>query len=94
MVLILQNFSYPISPDWNKQEVIDVIYFFQCVEDAYEKGISREKLLVSYRRFKEIVPSKGEEKQICGQFDKATGYSCYHTVKKARETNEGQKIKM
>ncbi|HHY73908.1 MAG TPA: UPF0223 family protein [Bacillus bacterium] len=90
----MQNFSYPISPDWNKQEVIDVIYFFQCVEDAYEKGISREKLLVSYRRFKEIVPSKGEEKQICGQFDKATGYSCYHTVKKARETNEGQKIKM
>lgn len=80
--------------DWNKQEIIDVIYFFQCVEEAYDKGVNREKLLASYRRFKEIVPSKGEEKQLCGQFEKASGFSCYHTIKQARETDQGQKIKM
>lgn len=90
----LQNYSYPLSTDWDKQEVIDVIYFFQCVEEAYEKGISREKLVAAYRRFKEIIPSKGEEKQICGQFDKASGFSSYHTVKKAMDINAGQKIKM
>lgn len=90
----LQQYSYPLSEDWSKQEVIDVIYFFQCIEEAYEKGIIREKLLAAYRRFKEIVPSKGEEKQLCGKFDKATGYSCYHTIKEAREKNDGQKIKM
>lgn len=90
----MKQYSYPLSPDWDKQEVIDVIYFFQCIEEAYEKGIGREKLLAAYRRFKEIVPSKSEEKQLCGQFDKATGFSCYRTVKQAKDYNEGQKITM
>lgn len=90
----MQQYSYPLSPDWTKQEVIDVIHFFQCVEEAYEKGIIREKLLAAYRRFKEIVPSKGEEKQLCGHFDNATGFSCYHTINQAKESADGQKIKM
>ncbi|WP_017753571.1 UPF0223 family protein [Calidifontibacillus oryziterrae] len=88
------QYSYPLSSEWNKQEVIDVIHFFQCVEDANEKGILREKLLTAYQRFKEIVPSKSEEKQLCNQYDKATGYSCYNTVKKAREMSEGQKVRL
>lgn len=94
MVFRLENYSYPLSLDWNKQEIIDVIHFFQCIEEAYEKGITREKLLASYRRFKEIVPGKGEEKQLCGQFDKASGFSCYHTIKQAKDKAQGQKIKM
>ncbi|WP_102347081.1 UPF0223 family protein [Bacillus sp. Marseille-P3661] len=88
------QYSYPISPDWDKQEVIDVIYFFQCIEEANEQGILREKLLASYQRFKEIVPSKSEEKQLCGNFDKATGFSCYRTVKQAREMPAGKKVKI
>ena len=94
MVYKLENYSYPLSLDWNKQEIIDVIYFFQCVEEAYDKGVSREKLLASYRRFKEIVPSIGEEKQLCGQFEKASGFSCYRTIKQAKDTDQGQKIKI
>lgn len=90
----MDNYSYPLSLDWNKQEIIDVIYFFQCVEEAYETGVNREKLLASYRRFKEIVPGKGEEKQICGQFENASGFSPYHTIKQAKDTDQGQKIKM
>jgi uncharacterized protein YktA (UPF0223 family) len=77
--------NMPISLDWSTEEVIDVIDFFQAVEKAYENGCARENLLSLYRRFKEIVPSKSEEKQLFKQFDEDSGVSCYHTVKKARE---------
>lgn len=36
---------------------------FQQVELAYEKGANREELLSAYRRFKEIVPGKAQEKR-------------------------------
>ncbi|MBU8906741.1 UPF0223 family protein [Desertibacillus haloalkaliphilus] len=86
--------NMPISLDWSKQEVIDVTNFFQGIEQAYSKGIKRERLLGLYKRFKEIVPSKSEEKQLCRQFDEDAGVSCYHTVKKARENSNLDVIKM
>ncbi|WLR52173.1 UPF0223 family protein [Bacillus tianshenii] len=88
------EYSYPMAIDWDKQEVIDAIGFFQCIEKAYEKGIERDLLLAAYRRFKEIVPSKSEEKQLFREFDESADVSCYHTVKKARESESGMKIKM
>lgn len=56
------EYSYPILADWSTEEIIDVIKFFEGVEQAYEKGIKREDLLARYRRFKQIVPSQAEEK--------------------------------
>ena len=84
----------PMSLDWSKEEVIDVMAFFQAVEEAHANGVERAKLLSLYRRFKEIVPSKSEEKQLFKQFDQEAGVSCYHAVKKAREEEQVQKIKM
>ncbi|WP_332693823.1 UPF0223 family protein [Halalkalibacter lacteus] len=75
----------PISLDWSKQEVIDVIRFFEIVEKAYKGGIDREILLAHYQRLKEIVPSKSEEKQLFKQYDEELEISSYHVVKKARE---------
>jgi uncharacterized protein YktA (UPF0223 family) len=75
----------PISLDWSTQEVIDVIRFFEVLEKAYKGGINRENLLEHYRRFKEIVPSKSEEKQLFKQYDAELGISSYHVIKKARE---------
>ncbi|MFB6465746.1 UPF0223 family protein [Cytobacillus sp. Hz8] len=88
------EYQYPIEPDWSTEEIIDVIKFFEYVEKAYESGVDRDILLTVYRRFKEIVPSKAEEKRICGEFEEISGYSCYQTVKKVKETAPGQKIKM
>ncbi len=84
----------PISLDWSTEEVIDVIEFLQGIEKAYGEGISREQLLALYRRFKEIVPSKSEEKQLFKKFDEEVGVSCYHTIKKARENELLKVIKM
>ena len=85
---------YPIQANWSTQEVIDVIQFFEAIEQAYERGIAREELLRRYRRFKEIVPSKSEEKQICSEYEETSHVSCYQTVKMAREDADSTLIKM
>ncbi|WP_078554945.1 UPF0223 family protein [Bacillus alkalicellulosilyticus] len=88
--------NFPISIDWSKEEVVDVISFFQGIEEAYAKGISREKMLRIYKRFKEIVPSKSEEKQLCKEYEEEADkkISCYHVIKAAKENPEKTIIKM
>ena len=87
------SYQYPISHDWKTDEIVDVIKFFGCVEKAYEGGVERDSLINDYKRFKEIVPSKSEEKKICGEFEETTGYSSYKIIKKAMESEAIQKIK-
>ncbi|WP_085507967.1 UPF0223 family protein [Thalassobacillus devorans] len=88
------NYTYPIDETWSKQEIIDVVNFYSLVEQAYEKSVKRDELMLAYTRFKQIVPSKSEEKQLCGKFEKESGYSCYRTVKKAKELENGDKVSM
>jgi uncharacterized protein YktA (UPF0223 family) len=90
----MMEYQYPIDLDWSTQEIVDVILFFECVEMAYETGINRDDLLNAYRRFKEIVPSKAQEKKYCGEFEEQSGYSPYRTVKAGQAADVGQKIKM
>ena len=88
------NYTYPIDETWSKEEIIDVVNFYSLVEQAYEKSVKRDELMLAYTRFKQIVPSKSEEKQLCGKFEKESGYSCYRTVKKAKELENGDKVSM
>lgn len=90
------DYNVPISLDWTTEEVIDVTLFFQAIEKAYDVGIDKDKVVQSYKRFKEIVPSKSEEKQLLKQFDNETGYSCYSVVKIAlsKENSAQKKIKL
>lgn len=48
-----------------------------------------------YRRFKEIVPSKSEEKQLCKEFEEEAeaDVSCYRTVQKAK-AGESDRVRM
>ncbi|KZZ83004.1 MULTISPECIES: UPF0223 family protein [Bacillaceae] len=88
------DYQYPLSADWSTEEIIDAVQFFENVEKAYEQGISREDFMNSYRRFKEIVPGKAEEKNLCDEFEEVSGYSSYRTVKKAKDSEDGNRIKM
>ncbi|MDI7743758.1 UPF0223 family protein [Lysinibacillus fusiformis] len=88
------EYSYPFSPDWSTTEIIDVVRFFEGVEQAYEKGIKREDMLARYRRFKEIVPSQSEEKTVFREFEEASGYVSYRVVKLTKEQEDGKIIKM
>ncbi|PLR84059.1 hypothetical protein CVD25_12935 [Bacillus canaveralius] len=88
------EYQYPIDYNWSTEEIVDVIKFFEKVELAYEKGVDRDELLNAYRRFKEIVPSKAEEKKLCGEFEEMSGYSSYRTIKLVKERSSGERIKM
>jgi uncharacterized protein YktA (UPF0223 family) len=88
------DYQYPISIDWSTEETVDVIKFYECVENAYEKGIDHSQLMKAYRRFKEIVPSKAEEKTIGNEFEEVSGYSIYRVIKKAKDSEESVAIKM
>ncbi|WP_428908790.1 UPF0223 family protein [Niallia sp. Krafla_26] len=87
------DYQYPIDHDWSTDEIIDVIHFYESIEQAYERGIDRDKLLHIYNRFKEIVPSKAQEKTLCREFEEVSGYSSYRAIKKAREAS-GSIIRM
>jgi len=82
------GYHYPIDINWSKDEAIDVVGFLTMIEKAYESKIARDDVIAAYRKFKRVIPSKSEEKQILAQFEKESGYSGYHTIKKARESNQ------
>ncbi|MCR6095894.1 UPF0223 family protein [Salipaludibacillus agaradhaerens] len=84
----------PISMDWSKDEVVQAVNFYEAIDQAYGKGIERERLLSLYNQFKQIVPSKSEEKQHFKDYEKQSGQSAYHVVKKAKEYESGDIIVM
>ncbi|WP_223595207.1 UPF0223 family protein [Neobacillus bataviensis] len=88
------EYQYPIDYNWTTDEIVDVINFFEAIERAYEKGIERDEVMRIYRRFKEIVPSKAQEKTLCGEFEEISGYSSYRTIKKAKDASSGERILM
>lgn len=92
--MLFMEYQYPLDDAWTTDEIIDAVNFFECIERAYEKGIVREEIIGAYRRFKEIVPSKSEEKKLFKEFETESGYSSYRAVKTANEAGEGQKIKI
>ena len=47
--------------------------------------MSAEALLDRYARFKTVVKSKGQERQIDRDFEALSGYSTYRAVKAAQE---------
>lgn len=83
------EYQYPLDYTWSTDEIVDVIHFYQAVEKTYENRVLKEDLLAAYRRFKEIVPSKSEEKKLTDEFHEESGYSAYHVVKLAKEAEAG-----
>lgn len=88
------DYQYPIEIDWNTEEIVDVIAFFEAVEAVYEKGIDRDVFMKKYRRFKEIVPSIAGEKKVCKEFEEESGYSSYRAIQAAKGASTGEKIKL
>ena len=43
---------------------LKLLNFFNQIENYYEKSIIGTELMEQYKKFKQIVPSKAEEKQI------------------------------
>ncbi|SFE42503.1 UPF0223 family protein [Alteribacillus iranensis] len=90
----MSELHMPISMEWSKEEVIDAVNFFQTVERAHHKAVPREDILALYNRFKEIVPSKSEEKQLFRTFDERAEVSCWQAVQAAKKAEPGEKVKL
>lgn len=88
------EYQYPIDYTWSTDEIVDVIHFYESIEMAFEKGIDRDVLLSAYRRFKEIVPGKAQEKTLFNEFEEVSGYASYQAVKAIKENGTGEKIKV
>jgi len=88
------NYEYPLQADWSTTDIVAVTTLYQRVEDAYEvnQGVPADVLIAAYRDFQKVVPQKFEEKQLGRDFEKASGYSIYRSMKQARE--QGGRIRM
>ena len=84
-----KNYSYPLDLSWSTEELASVLYFLNDVEKAYESKVSAQQLLASYAVFKEVVPSKAEEKRIGREFEAVSGYSLYRAVQTDKNTEKG-----
>lgn len=78
---------------WTKEEIIDVIHFYEQIEKAYEHGVKAENLLQAYNRLKQIIPSKSEEKTYFREFENNSGYNAYKVVQKAKTVHPSTQIK-
>ncbi len=87
------EYHYPIDYDWSTKEIVDVIHFYEGIEKAYERGIKREEIMKLYRRFKEIVPGKAEEKKWFKEFKEESGYDPYPIVRDMKQLEDGTTIK-
>ena len=88
------GYNYPLENDWTTEEIVTVMEFYSAIENAYETGVNRTKLMGAYRAFKEIVPSKSEEKTLFKEFEKVSGYSGYGVIKNASEAKDKETIKV
>ncbi|RNF40724.1 UPF0223 family protein [Planococcus salinus] len=87
------EYSYPFSTEWTTDEIVDVVQFFEGIEQAYEKGIKRQELLSRYRRFKEVVPAISEEKTLFREFEEESGYASFPIVKEMKAGSGDEMIK-
>ncbi|KQU10934.1 hypothetical protein ASG65_12525 [Bacillus sp. Leaf13] len=88
------DYQYPMDLDWSTEEIVDVIKFFEAVEKAFESKIQKEAFMKAYRRFKEIVPGKADEKKYTDEFESVSDYSAYLVIKKAKEIEDDDWIRM
>lgn len=82
------NYNYPIDYSWSTQEITDVLSFFNHVEKFYEEKVAKVDFLDSYRKFKVIVPSKMQEKQLDREFESLSGYSTYRAIQEAKASDK------
>lgn len=84
-----KHYSYPLDFSWSTEEISSVLSFLNQVEAVYEQGADASQVLASYAGFKEVVKSKGQERQIDREFEEVSGYSTYQVIKAAREKGKG-----
>lgn len=87
------EYSYPLDYDWSTEEILHVMSFYQAVEIGYEEGVLAGKFEEAYKDFKEIVPSKSEEKKFFKEYEKVSGKVPYLLIKQLKDAEPSDIIK-
>lgn len=83
----MMDYNYPLDYTWSTQDIVDVVALYNAVEKAYENGISKDEFMKAYRKFKNVVGTKSEEKQLDKEFKEVSGYSIYQVFKASQEND-------
>lgn len=81
----MKDYQYPLDLEWTTEEMVLVVHLWDCLEQAYESGISNDRFLEAYQGFKSVVKSIGEERKLGREFESISGYSLYHAVQIAKK---------
>ncbi|MGX7264176.1 UPF0223 family protein [Enterococcus crotali] len=86
----MKDYQYPLDLDWTTAEMVIVTNMWSAVEQANETGIDTNAFFNTYKEFKTVVKSIGEEKRLGNEFQKASGYSLYRTLQQAKKQESGR----
>lgn len=86
----MKDYQYPIDLDWTTDEMVIVTNLWSAVEQANETGIDTKLFLKTYKEFKTVIKSIGEEKRLGNEFQKASNYSLYRTLQQAKKQESGR----
>ena len=48
------EYSYPIDVDWSQEEILEVMAFYNLIEDAYESEANVEQLDKAYKTLRKL----------------------------------------
>lgn len=82
------NYEYPLMPEWSKDEIISAVEFYAMVEEAYQKGVSKDKFLKKVQEFKKLEPSIASQKRLDRQFEKISGFSIYKAIQTVSKSSK------
>lgn len=88
-----EDYSYPLDEEWTTEEIVTVVEFFEAVETGYDTGIEAADLSQHYKNFKNIVPSKSEEKTLFKTFRERSGLEPFKLVRQLKDADDGDMIK-
>ncbi|MGX7196112.1 UPF0223 family protein [Enterococcus olivae] len=86
----MKDYQYPIDLNWTTDEMVLVVNMWDALEQVYEKGIPTQKFLSTYKAFKTVVRSIGEERRLGREFEELSGYSLYRALQEAKTKTDGR----
>lgn len=86
----MEEYQYPLDLEWTTEEMVKVVKMWEMLEKSYEQHVHVAQFLETYREFKTVVRSIGEERKLGHEFEAVSGYSLYHAVKQAKALQTGK----
>lgn len=76
-------YTYPIDYDqFTTEEIVIIVEFLALIEEANTSRVDPHVLSNKHKAYQQVINSKSLEKQMDRDFEQASGFSIYKTIKK------------